>query len=144
MMTPFERVVGDSSKDHTVTAPTFTTRPTTEQLHHYAGRHFGISRDDAEGAFLSTYIETGVVAANPFSTIDVDGVGGLVELGAERGRATSPGLRLGVCGEHGGDPNSIAMFERLGLDYVSCSPYRVPIARFAAAQAAILRRGDES
>lgn len=97
----------------------------------------GISRDDAEGAFLSAYLDGDVVPANPFATIDVDGVGGLVEMGAERGRAARPGLKLGVCGEHGGDPTSIALFERLGLDYVSCSPFRVPIARFAAAQAAL-------
>jgi pyruvate,orthophosphate dikinase len=81
-----------------------------------------------------------VVPANPFSSIDVDGIGGLVELGAQRGRTTKPHLKLGVCGEHGGDPASIALFERLGLDYVSCSPYRVPIARFAAAQAALSSR----
>ncbi|WP_460979773.1 putative PEP-binding protein, partial [Pseudactinotalea suaedae] len=97
----------------------------------------GISRDDAEGAFLSHYLDSDVVPDNPFSTIDVDGVGGLVELGAERGRSARPDLKLGVCGEHGGDPASIAVFERLGLDYVSCSPYRVPIARFAAAQATL-------
>ena len=97
----------------------------------------GISRDDAEGAFLSSYLDTDLVPDNPFSSIDVDGVGGLVRLGAEGGRSRKPGLKLGVCGEHGGDPASIALFERLGLDYVSCSPYRVPIARFAAAQAAL-------
>ncbi len=97
----------------------------------------GISRDDAEGAFLSAYIDTDLVPANPFASIDVDGVGGLVGLGAERGRAAKPDLKLGVCGEHGGDPASIALFERLGLTYVSCSPYRVPIARFAAARAAL-------
>lgn len=100
----------------------------------------GISRDDAEGAFLSTYIEGDIVPANPFSSIDVDGIGGLVGIGAERGRSTKPDLKLGVCGEHGGDPASIALFEKLGLTYVSCSPYRVPIARFAAAQAALAAR----
>ncbi len=96
-----------------------------------------ISRDDAEGSFLGRYVESGILATNPFSSIDADGVGGLVHLGAERGRSVKPGLKLGVCGEHGGDPASIALFESLGLDYVSCSPYRVPIARFAAAWAVL-------
>ncbi|MFV0252824.1 MAG: pyruvate, phosphate dikinase [Beutenbergiaceae bacterium] len=99
----------------------------------------GISRDDAEGAFLSHYLDTEVVPANPFGSIDADGVGGLVRLGAERGRGAKAGLKLGVCGEHGGDPASIDLFQALDLDYVSCSPYRVPIARFAAAQAALKR-----
>ncbi|WP_420114024.1 pyruvate, phosphate dikinase [Pseudactinotalea sp.] len=98
----------------------------------------GISRDDAEGAFLSAYLDEGVVPDNPFVSIDVDGVGGLVEIGVQRGRSSKPDLKLGVCGEHGGDPASIAVFERLGLDYVSCSPFRVPIARFAAAQAVLV------
>lgn len=100
----------------------------------------GISRDDAEGSFLATYDEDRIVAGNPFATIDVDGVGELVRIGAARGRAAKADLKLGVCGEHGGDPASIELFEELGLDYVSCSPYRVPIARFAAAQAALHQR----
>ncbi|MGD8150129.1 pyruvate, phosphate dikinase [Ornithinimicrobium sp. Y1694] len=104
----------------------------------------GISRDDAEGGFLSAYVSEDVIPANPFESIDRDGVGGLVGIGAERGRSVKPGLKLGVCGEHGGDPASIQLFEELGLDYVSCSPYRVPIARFSAARAVLKgeRRAD--
>ncbi|WP_412070503.1 pyruvate, phosphate dikinase [Rubrivirga sp. IMCC43871] len=97
---------------------------------------FGLSRDDS-GRFLSSYIERGILAADPFQTIDRDGVGELVRLGTERGRAASPGLKVGVCGEHGGDPASVAFFHGVGLDYVSCSPYRVPVARLAAAHAAL-------
>ena len=100
----------------------------------------GISRDDAEGGFLSAYVADEVIPHNPFESIDRDGVGGLVRLGAEGGRATKPELKLGVCGEHGGDPASIGLFEELGLSYVSCSPYRVPIARFAAARAVLAQR----
>ncbi|MFD0849814.1 pyruvate, phosphate dikinase [Sphingosinicella xenopeptidilytica] len=96
----------------------------------------GISRDDA-GKFLSAYVDKGVLPKDPFVSIDVDGVGQLVSLAAERGRAARDGLKLGICGEHGGDPASIAFCEKTGLDYVSCSPYRVPIARLAAAQAAL-------
>lgn len=96
----------------------------------------GLSRDDAS-RFLSHYVENGIYAHDPFVSIDVDGVGELISLAAERGRATKPGLKLGICGEHGGDPASIAFCHRTGLDYVSASPYRVPIARLAAAQAAL-------
>ncbi len=94
----------------------------------------GISRDDAEGSFLAKYLEAGIVAANPFASVDAEGVGELVKMGVERGRSTKPQLKTGVCGEHGGDPASIAVFDRIGLDYVSCSPYRVPLARLAAAR----------
>ena len=100
----------------------------------------GFSRDDAESAFLATYLEAGVVERNPFASIDVDGVGELVRIGAERGRAAKPGLKLGICGEHGGDPASVEFFHGAGLDYVSCSPFRVPIARLAAARAALRDR----
>ena len=100
----------------------------------------GFSRDDAESAFLATYLEAGVVERNPFASIDVDGVGELVRIGAERGRAAKPGLKLGICGEHGGDPASVEFFHGAGLDYVSCSPFRVPIARLAAARAALRER----
>ncbi len=96
----------------------------------------GISRDDA-GRFLKAYEAAGIYDKDPFVTLDQEGVGELVRLGAERGRATRPGLKLGICGEHGGDPASVAFCHRLGLDYVSCSPYRVPIARLAAARAAV-------
>jgi pyruvate,orthophosphate dikinase len=99
----------------------------------------GVSRDDA-GRFLTQYVEKGIYARDPFVSIDVEGVGELIAIAAERGRAARPGLKLGICGEHGGDPASIAFCEATGLDYVSASPYRVPIARLAAAQAA-LRKG---
>jgi pyruvate,orthophosphate dikinase len=97
---------------------------------------FGISRDDS-ASFIAEYIERGLLPADPFVTIDQDGVGELVKIGAERGRATRPDIKLGICGEHGGDPASIGFCEEVRLDYVSCSPYRVPIARLAAAQAAL-------
>jgi pyruvate,orthophosphate dikinase len=96
----------------------------------------GVSRDDA-GGFLRTYVEKGIYSRDPFVSIDVEGVGQLISLAAERGRATRPDLKLGICGEHGGDPASIAFCETSGLDYVSASPFRVPIARLAAAQAAL-------
>ena len=100
---------------------------------------FGFSRDDIESKMMPAYLEQGLLKRNPFETIDADGVGELVRLGAQRGRQTKPGLKLGVCGEHGGDPESISLFYDAGLDYVSCSPFRVPIARLAAAQAVISR-----
>ena len=96
----------------------------------------GLSRDDA-GKFLPAYVEAGIFPKDPFQSIDVAGVGGLVEVAKERGRKVKPALKLGICGEHGGDPTSIQFFARVGLDYVSCSPFRVPIARLAAAQAAL-------
>jgi pyruvate, orthophosphate dikinase len=100
---------------------------------------FGFSRDDVEGRMMSAYLELGLLKRNPFETIDKPGVGELVRMGCQRGRATRPDLKLGVCGEHGGDPESIDLFYEVGLDYVSCSPFRVPIARLAAAQAVIAR-----
>jgi pyruvate,orthophosphate dikinase len=98
---------------------------------------FGFSRDDIEGRFMSEYLEYKLLPANPFETLDVEGVGQLVRMGCERGRATRPDLKLGICGEHGGDPASVKFCHEVGLDYVSCSPYRVPIARLAAAHAAL-------
>ncbi|WP_242095229.1 pyruvate, phosphate dikinase [Sphingomonas sp. CROZ-RG-20F-R02-07] len=98
----------------------------------------GVSRDDA-ARFLGVYVEQGIYAKDPFVSIDVEGVGELIEIAAERGRATRPDIKLGICGEHGGDPASIAFCETVGLDYVSASPYRVPIARLAAAQAALAK-----
>jgi pyruvate,orthophosphate dikinase len=98
---------------------------------------FGFSRDDVEGRMMGAYLELGLLPRNPFDVVDMDGVGELVRLGTERGRATRPTLKVGVCGEHGGDPESIAMFYDAGLDYVSCSPFRVPVARLAAAQAVL-------
>ena len=100
----------------------------------------GISRDDAENGFLAQYVIDHVLEQNPFESIDIDGVGQLVEIGVEKGRSTKPKLKTGVCGEHGGDPASIEFFNRVGLDYVSCSPFRVPIARFAAAKAVLDQR----
>jgi pyruvate,orthophosphate dikinase len=97
---------------------------------------FGISRDDS-GRFLNAYLDKGIFDKDPFVTLDVEGVGDLIRMAAERGRKTRPDIKMGICGEHGGDPASIAFCETVGLDYVSCSPYRVPIARLAAAQAAL-------
>ncbi len=99
----------------------------------------GLSRDDA-APILSNYLERQILAVDPFVSIDATGVGELVQIGTDRGRAVKPGLKIGICGEHGGDPRSIAFFEKAGLDYVSCSPFRVPIARLAAAQSAIMAR----
>jgi pyruvate,orthophosphate dikinase len=99
----------------------------------------GVSRDDA-GRFLTTYVEKGIFARDPFVAIDVEGVGELIQIATDRGRATRPDIKLGICGEHGGDPASIDFCESVGLDYVSASPYRVPIARLAAAQAALKAR----
>src|SRR5690606_13831369 len=100
---------------------------------------FGISRD-ASGRFLGAYLEKGIFEKDPFVSLDQEGVGDLIRIAAERGRAARPNVKLGICGEHGGDPASIAFCEKTGLDYVSCSPYRVPIARLAAAQAVIGER----
>ncbi len=97
----------------------------------------GISRDDADKTFLPVYVAQGILARSPFTSIDREGVGELVRIARDRGRATRPGLKLGICGEHGGDPHSVEFFHDIGLDYVSCSPFRVPIARLSAAQAAI-------
>jgi pyruvate,orthophosphate dikinase len=98
---------------------------------------FGFSRDDIEGRFLPRYLELGLIEANPFETIDVDGVGKVVRMAVELGRAARPDLKLGICGEHGGDPASVQFCHEVGLDYVSCSPYRVPLARLAAAHAVL-------
>ena len=104
----------------------------------------GFSRDDAEGKFLTRYLEDGVLERNPFETLDQSGVGDLMRIAVERGRGVKDDLKLGICGEHGGEPDSIAFCHRLGLDYVSCSPYRVPLARLAAAQAALKESGIEA
>ncbi len=97
----------------------------------------GLSRDDAQGTFLPVYIDKGILDADPFQTLDVTGVGELVRIGVEKGRRANPELKIGICGEHGGDPKSIYFFHKVGLDYVSCSPYRIPIARLAAARIAV-------
>ena len=101
----------------------------------------GFSRDDAEGKFLTRYLDDRILEANPFETLDQSGVGDLMQIGVERARAVKPGVKLGICGEHGGDERSVGFCHRLGLDYVSCSPYRVPLARLAAAQAALAEEG---
>ncbi len=100
---------------------------------------FAFSRDDAQGKFLVEYLRKGTLAEDPFERVDVEGVGALIEMACTLGRRSRPDLTLGVCGEHGGDPDSIGFFHDAGLDYVSCSPYRVPVARLAAAQAALRR-----
>jgi pyruvate, orthophosphate dikinase len=104
----------------------------------------GFSRDDAEGKFLTHYLQDGVLERNPFETLDQSGVGDLMRIAVERGRQTKPDLKLGICGEHGGEPDSVRFCHTLGLDYVSCSPYRVPLARLAAAQAALSEAGVEA
>ncbi|MCB0035432.1 MAG: pyruvate, phosphate dikinase, partial [Anaerolineales bacterium] len=101
---------------------------------------FGLSRDDS-GRFLSNYISHKLLPHDPFQVLDQEGVGELVQIGFERGRKTRPELKVGICGEHGGEPQSIAFCHRVGLDYVSCSPFRVPVARLAAAQAALADNG---
>jgi pyruvate,orthophosphate dikinase len=103
----------------------------------------GMSRDDAEGKFLTFYLEDGVIERNPFETLDQDGVGELMRIAVERGRGSKESIKLGICGEHGGDPTSVEFCHGLGLDYVSCSPYRVPVARLAAAQA-VLKAGHRA
>jgi pyruvate,orthophosphate dikinase len=102
---------------------------------------FGISRDDAEGKFLLEYVEKGLLPKNPFQVLDTEGVGYLVDLATRKGRETRPDIEVGICGEHGGDPESIAFCHKTRLNYVSCSPFRVPIARLAAAHAALLEKG---
>jgi len=97
---------------------------------------WGFSRDDVEASFFSAYLEKGVFGVSPFESLDVDGVGRLIRIAVEEGRAARPGIKLGVCGEHGGDPDSVHFFHQVGLDYVSCSPFRVPVARLEAGRAA--------
>jgi pyruvate,orthophosphate dikinase len=103
---------------------------------------WGFSRDDVEAAFFAAYLEKGVFTVSPFETLDADGVGRLVRIAAEEGRSARPDLKLGICGEHGGDPESIHFFHRIGLDYVSCSPFRVPVARLEAARATLTAGAD--
>jgi pyruvate,orthophosphate dikinase len=100
---------------------------------------FGYSRDDA-GKFLPIYIEEGILKVDPFEVLDQEGVGQLVKMGTNKGRSVKPNLKVGICGEHGGDPSSVEFCYNTGMNYVSCSPYRVPIARIASAQAAIKKQ----
>jgi pyruvate, orthophosphate dikinase len=105
---------------------------------------WGFSRDDVEAAFFSRYLDLGIFGVSPFESIDRDGVGRLVRIAVEEGRAARPDLQVGVCGEHGGDPDSVHFFHDAGLDYVSCSPFRVPVARLEAGRAAVLSEGSDS
>jgi pyruvate,orthophosphate dikinase len=98
---------------------------------------WGFSRDDVEGSFFPAYLDNGIFTVSPFETVDAEGVGELIEIGVTRGRAVRPDLSVGVCGEHGGDPASIRFFDHVGLDYVSCSPFRVPVARLEAGRTAV-------
>ena len=100
---------------------------------------FGFSRDDI-GKFLPEYVDKGILAEDPFVTIDIPGVGELVRMGIRKGRSTRGGLKIGICGEHGGDPRSIAFCDEVGMNYVSCSPFRVPVARLAAAHSALKKK----
>ena len=99
---------------------------------------FGFSRDDV-GPILETYIKEGIISRDPFASLDVDGVGKIIKIAVEEGKKSNPQLEIGICGEHGGDPDSIEFFNKNGFDYVSCSPYRIPIARLAAAQSEIMK-----
>ncbi len=103
---------------------------------------FGYSRDDAN-VFLPEYVEKGILENDPFQVLDREGVGKVVEMGVVRGRSTKPNLKMGICGEHGGEPSSIDFCYEVGMNYVSCSPYRVPIARLAAAQSILARKNNK-
>ena len=104
---------------------------------------FGFSRDDAEGKFIPVYLNKEILERNPFETLDQDGVGKLMKIAVKLGRETRPDLKIGICGEHGGEPKSVEFFHRIGLDYVSCSPFRIPVARISAAQAVIKEKNKE-
>jgi pyruvate,orthophosphate dikinase len=105
---------------------------------------WGFSRDDVEGSFFSRYLDLGIFGVSPFESIDEDGIGRMVRIAVAEGRASRPELKIGVCGEHGGDPQSVHFFHDAGLDYVSCSPFRVPVARLEAGRAAISAAGSDS
>jgi pyruvate, orthophosphate dikinase len=127
--TPRAALVADAVAEHAEFL-SFGTNDLTQMT-------YGISRDDAETGFLVDYLDQGVLADNPFAHLDPDGVGRLIRLALAGARATRPGITAGICGEHGGDPRSIALCHAHGLDYVSCSPFRIPVARLAAAHAAL-------
>jgi pyruvate,orthophosphate dikinase len=105
---------------------------------------WGFSRDDVEAAFFSKYLDLGIFGVSPFESLDTEGVGRLVRIATEEGRAARPDLKVGVCGEHGGDPDSVHFFHEVGLDYVSCSPFRIPVARLEAGRAAVESGGSDS
>jgi pyruvate,orthophosphate dikinase len=105
---------------------------------------FGYSRDDAEGKFLNRYVEQKILPSNPFETLDQEGVGQLMQIAIAKGKSQRPNIKLGICGEHGGDPASVKFCHKIGLNYVSCSPFRVPVARLAAAQAVLEEQGEKT
>jgi pyruvate,orthophosphate dikinase len=105
---------------------------------------WGFSRDDVEGSFFSSYLDLGIFGVSPFESIDREGIGRLIRISVDEGRAARPDLKIGICGEHGGDPDSVHFFHEVGLDYVSCSPFRVPVARLEAGRAAIESGGSDS
>ena len=105
---------------------------------------WGFSRDDVEGSFFSQYLELGIFATSPFESIDQEGIGRLIRIAVDEGRATRPDITIGVCGEHGGDPDSVHFFHQVGLNYVSCSPFRVPVARLEAGRAAMDTGGSDT
>jgi pyruvate,orthophosphate dikinase len=105
---------------------------------------WGFSRDDVEGSFFSRYIDLGIFGVSPFEALDTEGIGRMVQIATDEGREARPGLKVGVCGEHGGDPDSVHFFHQVGLDYVSCSPFRVPVARLEAGRAALESEGSDS
>jgi pyruvate,orthophosphate dikinase len=105
---------------------------------------WGFSRDDVEAAFFSRYLDLGIFGVSPFETLDREGIGRLVSIACEEGRAAKPGIKLGICGEHGGDPDSVHFCHEVGLDYVSCSPFRVPVARLEAGRASVDTTGSDS
>jgi pyruvate,orthophosphate dikinase len=105
---------------------------------------WGFSRDDVEAAFFSRYLDLGIFGVSPFESLDREGIGRMVRIATEEGRKTRPGLKVGVCGEHGGDPDSVHFFHEVGLDYVSCSPFRIPVARLEAGRAALSSEGSDS
>ena len=105
---------------------------------------WGFSRDDVEAAFFSKYLDLGIFGVSPFESLDTEGIGRLVEIATKEGRKTRPDLKIGICGEHGGDPDSVHFFDKVGLDYVSCSPFRIPVARLEAGRAAIETAGSDS
>jgi pyruvate,orthophosphate dikinase len=105
---------------------------------------WGFSRDDVEAAFFSRYLDLGIFGVSPFESLDRDGIGRMVKIATEEGRASRPDLKVGVCGEHGGDPDSVHFFHEVGLDYVSCSPFRIPVARLEAGRASIQTGGSDT
>jgi pyruvate, orthophosphate dikinase len=152
LRTNIDRVVAESGDDLVVNVGTMIELPRACLVADRIARHadffsfgtndltqtgLGLSRDDAEARFLPRYLERRTIDRSPFETLDVPGVGALVEIAVAKGREANPQIKLGVCGEHGGEPDSIRFFHGAGIDYVSCSPYRVPAARIAAAQAAL-------